>query len=664
MAPMELVDPRKPWNPRKILDLDPMAADFTCAGEAVSKGQRCRMPVSWTDRAAAKGILDDMSMEYMPEQHGGEKLHELASLLLCKRWHQYQAKDRVRVWSARIAEWADHVQESNHMEVEIETLQEDNVNLRENLQRLKETHSQKAARDAKKIRKLERLSASQATELSDLQNDYAALEIKFRSLQREHTESVSMQEESSEIETELREKLANVEQRANQQKTELNEKTLEIKKAEKKEIRLKEKLSIAEKVANEREVKLTETLDRVEEIEQREAELKEKLKETLDRVEEVEQREVELKEKLTETLDRVKEAEKREGKLKEKLSVTEEKAEQTKMELHRKLLNAQEETKKRGTELQQQRFKAEQESEKRETELRKQLFDAKEESRKRETELSEQRFKAERESEMKEELRETISNAEEAARETERKLKEKLRSTEQEAKQKETELREHRLKAGQEIQKNKELREKLAESEKASEETRSKKLRRILHIGSRHWADLLTRSGDSGPRQEKYQPQGIKQISAIGICPNQDLRIDALSLSPSSVVSGLFYAESLTYTQEAGDEPDLHTLLLWSVRLDIDDIYEYTYEQFQQHWVLEWFRCSGVISHSLTTYGVGSMEYVHVHLHVCMYVLSGHFMVPKQWSTLPLTTSIGRISTPTNAFFLSFLPIFLFSLLF
>lgn len=536
---MELVDPKKGWNAHKILGLDPMAATFTCIGNAITRGSRCRRPINGMSRAAADRILGDMSREYYSGQRGNKQLYQLASHLLCTQNHQYQADEKVQAWSAKIAESVGRVQEWNDMKDELQTLQEENEQLAEYLL-VKDTQSHKLAREMKKMKQSESLSALQARQLSDLQEAHAALESKFRSLRLEHAESDLLQEEIRERERELTRKLANAEQKVAAQQHDLTEKgtdfkwrecklkeklkemTLMWEEAERREAKLNEKLSATEQRAEEAETKLEENLRSAEEeIKQRETEFGEQLfkaqHETMKRDTELSEqlfkaeqdskkRETELNEQLSkaeqeiekkemelvEQLARAEQESKEKIGLSETISVQQEAAKETEKRLTDKLRIMEQDLKKKEIELAKTKEESAEKTELQEAakisekNLRDKLRITEQDIKKKETELKEQRLKARSENKDREKLREAILNVEETAKNTIMKLSEKLHNTEREVERKNTELSEQLLKAEQERQERKELRDKLAESERTLEEIQSKKLRRLFRIGSRH----------------------------------------------------------------------------------------------------------------------------------------------------------------------------------
>lgn len=86
------------WIPTEVLQFDPNYSGFTCMGFAPSKGRRCRNPIACANRQGAAKILLEMSGLHPQSQRVDCLLEELASRLLCRRWHQDQAAGITRQW--------------------------------------------------------------------------------------------------------------------------------------------------------------------------------------------------------------------------------------------------------------------------------------------------------------------------------------------------------------------------------------------------------------------------------------------------------------------------------------------------------------------------------------------------------------------------------------
>ena len=104
------------WAPAEILELDPNSSTFTCVGHAPSKGRRCRNAIACVNRQEGAKILLHMSRLDPHSQRLDDKLYELASRLLCRRWHQNQVADMKRKWRCSI---------ENYLAAETARLQEE-----------------------------------------------------------------------------------------------------------------------------------------------------------------------------------------------------------------------------------------------------------------------------------------------------------------------------------------------------------------------------------------------------------------------------------------------------------------------------------------------------------------------------------------------------------
>lgn len=90
------------WAPAEVLELDPNSSHFTCIGYAKSKNRRCHNPIACANRQEGAKILLEMSRLDPQSQRLDNRLEELASRLLCKRWHQDQAARIKRQWHREI----------------------------------------------------------------------------------------------------------------------------------------------------------------------------------------------------------------------------------------------------------------------------------------------------------------------------------------------------------------------------------------------------------------------------------------------------------------------------------------------------------------------------------------------------------------------------------
>ena len=87
------------WSPTQVLQLDPHS---TCIGHAETQGRRCRNPIAYANRKEAASILSEISRLDPKSARVECELEELASRLLCQRWHQDQALEMKRQWLCRI----------------------------------------------------------------------------------------------------------------------------------------------------------------------------------------------------------------------------------------------------------------------------------------------------------------------------------------------------------------------------------------------------------------------------------------------------------------------------------------------------------------------------------------------------------------------------------
>ena len=98
------------WAPAEILQIEPNSLGLTCIGHAKTQGRRCRNPIAYANRQEAAKILLDMARLDPGSPRLDSELEELASCLLCRRWHQDQAGAIKRQWRRDI---------QNHQAVEI-----------------------------------------------------------------------------------------------------------------------------------------------------------------------------------------------------------------------------------------------------------------------------------------------------------------------------------------------------------------------------------------------------------------------------------------------------------------------------------------------------------------------------------------------------------------
>ena len=91
-----------PWDPYQTLTIEAISAGFTCVGHAASKGRRCHNPIAAVNRRDASTILSNLSKLDIMSANLESLLTELASLLLCRRWHQGQASTVTMRWLGKM----------------------------------------------------------------------------------------------------------------------------------------------------------------------------------------------------------------------------------------------------------------------------------------------------------------------------------------------------------------------------------------------------------------------------------------------------------------------------------------------------------------------------------------------------------------------------------
>ncbi|KAL2856665.1 hypothetical protein BJY01DRAFT_171660 [Aspergillus pseudoustus] len=84
-----------------ILELHP-ERETNCAGFAVSKGRRCRLPTNAHGRRIALSLLDKGTANIHAGLCIDDILEDLAPHVLCTGWHQYQAWELISTWQGRV----------------------------------------------------------------------------------------------------------------------------------------------------------------------------------------------------------------------------------------------------------------------------------------------------------------------------------------------------------------------------------------------------------------------------------------------------------------------------------------------------------------------------------------------------------------------------------
>lgn len=204
---MALLDPKGQWNLRTVLGIDPLSENFTCIGMAVTKRDRCRLRLDCMDCMVANELLNVITAEETRRTSNG--LYRLARLLLCQEYHQYQADDIVRQWTAKIQDsmqkekdqavhkglvldlqaelQADH----KYLQADHRYLQTDHKHLQEDHKYLQADHKYLQAEHAK-LQAERTVLQAEYTELqtghAGLQAEHAELKAEHAKLQAEHAE--------------------------------------------------------------------------------------------------------------------------------------------------------------------------------------------------------------------------------------------------------------------------------------------------------------------------------------------------------------------------------------------------------------------------------------------------------------------------------------------
>ncbi len=91
------------WDPWVVLGFDPDDEEFTCVGINESHGDQCRNRINRGNRDEASDWLSELSQtSTVLAADSDDLLFELASCVLCLRYHQDQAEKFVKNWQRRI----------------------------------------------------------------------------------------------------------------------------------------------------------------------------------------------------------------------------------------------------------------------------------------------------------------------------------------------------------------------------------------------------------------------------------------------------------------------------------------------------------------------------------------------------------------------------------
>lgn len=145
------------WNPRTVLDVDPMDPDCQCVGEASTTGRRCRWDFrseqfNASQKAAAAKQLNSMA-ETHPSKVTSAALESLARNTLCRDWHKGQAYAKSQKWKAAIDSYSRQHGEQLTLAIAVGQLQldlDDGKQLRSSIARERDAAEQevKATRQA------------------------------------------------------------------------------------------------------------------------------------------------------------------------------------------------------------------------------------------------------------------------------------------------------------------------------------------------------------------------------------------------------------------------------------------------------------------------------------------------------------------------------------
>lgn len=93
-----------PHDLRSIIQLYPEQEPW-CVGFAVTRGRRCHNQTSAVSREKACSLLDRGTRDLAQGLNINDLLDQLAPLVLCKRWHQYECHDLVGRWARKVEDF-------------------------------------------------------------------------------------------------------------------------------------------------------------------------------------------------------------------------------------------------------------------------------------------------------------------------------------------------------------------------------------------------------------------------------------------------------------------------------------------------------------------------------------------------------------------------------
>lgn len=91
-----------PWDPSELFKIGAISDQITCVGYAPSKGRRCHNPIAAANRQEASNILSKLSRKDFMRADMKSHLMDLASRLLCRRYHQNQASTVTTRWLGEV----------------------------------------------------------------------------------------------------------------------------------------------------------------------------------------------------------------------------------------------------------------------------------------------------------------------------------------------------------------------------------------------------------------------------------------------------------------------------------------------------------------------------------------------------------------------------------
>ena len=188
------------WDPRSVLNVDPMDPDCQCVGEASTTGRRCRWDFrseqfNASQKAAAAKQLNSMA-ETHPSKVSSAALESLARNTLCRDWHKGQAYAKSQKWKAAVDTYSRQHGEQLTLAIAVGQLQldlDDGKQLRGSIARERDAAEQevKATRQALETSQARCAELMEKIDRSDSQRkeDQAANSRSVARLRQQLTES-------------------------------------------------------------------------------------------------------------------------------------------------------------------------------------------------------------------------------------------------------------------------------------------------------------------------------------------------------------------------------------------------------------------------------------------------------------------------------------------